>query len=121
MSDEKSKLVYSTDRPVSRKEGLEKDSVRPTTAQSSAKSSVRRGGGVIVRLERKHRGGKSVTVIEGLPISEKDKEELLKQLKTALGTGGTLRDTSLEIQGDHCDALLGTLKKMGYSPKRSGG
>jgi translation initiation factor 1 len=120
MSDEKSKLVYSTDKPVSRKEGLEKDSVRPTTAQYSAKSSVRRGG-VIVRLERKHRGGKSVTVIEGLPMSEKDKEKLLKQLKTALGTGGTLRDTSLEIQGDRRDAIILTLTNMGYSPKRSGG
>jgi len=51
-----------------------------------------------------------------------DKQEvLLKQLKTMLGTGGTVKDTSLEIQGDHRDALMGMLEKIGYKAKRSGG
>jgi translation initiation factor 1 len=120
MDDKKSELVYSTDRPVARKEGQEKYSVRQSQVQSPAKSSAKCGG-VIVRLERKQRGGKSVTVIEGLQIPEKDRETLLKQLKTGLGTGGTLRDGSLEIQGDHRDAIIATLTKAGYSPKRSGG
>ncbi|MDH5203418.1 MAG: translation initiation factor [Nitrospirota bacterium] len=76
---------------------------------------------VIVRLDRKSRGGKSVTVIEGLQMPGKEREVLLKQLKVKLGTGGTVKDTTLEIQGDHCDILMATLEKMGYRPKRSGG
>ena len=47
----------------------------------------------IVRLDRKGRGGKSVTVIEGLQMPQKEREALLKQLKSKLGTGGTVKDT----------------------------
>jgi translation initiation factor 1 len=76
---------------------------------------------VTVRLERKGRGGKSVTIIDGLQMRQKEREALLKQLKTKLGTGGTVKDASLEIQGDHRDALMAELGKMGYTAKRSGG
>jgi len=76
---------------------------------------------VTVRLDRKARCGKSVTVIEGLRMPQEDRVALLKQLKASLGTGGTVKDTSLEIQGDHRDALMAALENMGYSPKRSGG
>jgi len=74
-----------------------------------------------VRLDRKGRGGKSVTVIEGLDVPFKESEKLLKQLKAKLGTGGSVRDGSLEIQGDHCDAVMAELKRSGRRPKRSGG
>ena len=50
----------------------------------------------------------------------KEKEALLKQLKAGLGTGGTLKDATIEIQGDHRDSLMATLEKMGHKPKRSG-
>ncbi len=113
MPDEKSKLVYSTDNLISRKERQVENSVKPALDPANQK--------VIVRLDRKGRGGKSVTVIEGLRIPIKDREALLKELKAGLGTGGTVKDTSLEIQGDHCDALITALTKMGYRPKRSGG
>ena len=119
MTEEKAKLVYSTDKPVSRKERRGEDNVKPALQPSRQKSSASRK--VIVRLDRKRRGGKSVTVIEGLRIPEKEREALLKQLKTGLGSGGTLRDESIEIQGDHCDALISALTKLGYRPKRSGG
>ena len=113
MSGKKSKLVYSTDKAVPRKENLSEkapnEGVRPAPQK------------VTVRLDRKARGGKSVTVIEGLSMAQKDMEALLRQLKAGLGTGGTLRDACLEIQGDHRDALMLTLQKMGYRPKRSGG
>ncbi|MFI5294971.1 MAG: translation initiation factor [Thermodesulfovibrionales bacterium] len=113
MPEDNSKLVYSTERAVPRKE---KPADRNfTTATRPAKS------GTIVRLDRKGRGGKSVTVIEGLRISVKESEKLLKQLKAKLGTGGTVKDGSLEIQGDHCDAVMAELKRIGYKPKRSGG
>ncbi len=113
MPEHKSKLVYSTERTVLRKE-KPADRNFPATA-GPAKSRT------IVRLDRKGRGGKSVTVIEGLQIPDKDREELLKQLKTRLGTGGTVKNGSLEIQGDHCDAVIAELTQIGYRPKRSGG
>ena len=113
MTEEKSKLVYSTEKAVPRKEKpvlkAQNEGVRPVLQK------------VTVRLDRKARGGKSVTVIEGLSMAQKDMGALLKQLKAGLGTGGTIRDTCLEIQGDHCSALMLTLQKMGYRPKRSGG
>ena len=74
-----------------------------------------------MRLDRKGRGGKSVTLIDGVRMPDQEKEALLKQLKTRLGTGGTVKDDTLEIQGDHCDALMTALAKMGYRAKRSGG
>ena len=112
MSEEKTKLVYSTGKPISRKERPAEDSVKTTLNPSRQK--------VIVRLDRKRRGGKSVTVIEGLLLPIKEMESLLKQLKAGLGAGGTVRDSSVEIQGDHCDALITALTNMGYRPKRSG-
>ena len=112
MSEEKSKLVYSTGKFISRRERPVEDSVKPTMDPSHQK--------VIVRLDRKQRGGKSVTVIEGLLIPTKDMEELLKRLKAGLGAGGTVKDSSVEIQGDHCDALIIALTNMGFRPKRSG-
>jgi translation initiation factor 1 len=113
MPEEKAKLVYSTDKVISRKERPVEGSVKPPPNSSQQK--------VTVRLDRKRRGGKSVTVIEGLLIPMKDRESLLKRLKAGLGTGGTVKGSSVEIQGDHCDALIAALAKMGYRPKRSGG
>ncbi len=113
MPERNSRLVYSTDREVPRKQESKGHGL-PVT-EGTAKSRL------IVRLDRKGRGGKSVTVIEGLQISLKESEKLLKQLKTRLGTGGTVKDGSLEIQGDHCDTVITELTQMGYRPKRSGG
>ena len=76
---------------------------------------------VCVRLERKGRRGKSVTLIEGLRIPAANKEALLRQLKATLGTGGTDRDGILEIQGDHRDEIVPLLQDMGYKPRRAGG
>ncbi|MBN2654590.1 MAG: translation initiation factor [Nitrospirae bacterium] len=75
---------------------------------------------VIVRLDKKARAGKAVTILEGIQMSQKDMEALLKRLKTRLATGGTIKEGSFEIQGDHCTAVLNLLKKEGFNPKRSG-
>ena len=112
MSEKNTKLVYSTSTAIPRKEKKDEDSFAPELEPSRQK--------VIVRLDRKHRGGKSVTLIEGLVMPAKERETLLKRLKTALGTGGTVKASSLEIQGDHCAAVLTALTDMGYRPKRSG-
>jgi translation initiation factor 1 len=113
MADDKSRLVYSTDKIVPRND---KPSVK-SSKEPSHPSQQR----IYVRLERKGRGGKSVTLIEGLQISAKDREALLKQLKARLGTGGSLKNDVLEIQGDHCDAVIALLQEMGYKSKRAGG
>ncbi len=113
MPDEKSKLVYSTDRVIQLKKKPVENALQASVRPMQQK--------VTVRLERKGRGGKSVTVIDGLQMRQKEREALLKQLKTNLGTGGTVKDASLEIQGDHRDALMAELGKMGYTAKRSGG
>ena len=113
MPEEKSTLVYSTDKAIPRKkkpaQKVHKASLQPVQQK------------VPIRLERKGRSGKSVTVIDGLQMPQDKQEVLLKQLKTMLGTGGTVKDTSLEIQGDHRDALMEMLEKMGYKANRSGG
>jgi translation initiation factor 1 len=112
MSEEKSMLVYSTDRAVPRKENSTVKKSHTSTHPSEQ---------VHVRLERKGRRGKTVTLIEGLQRSARDREDLLRQLKTRLGTGGTDRDGTLEIQGDHRDTIISLLRDLGYKPKRSGG
>jgi translation initiation factor 1 len=112
MAGEKSKLVYSTDKVIPRKA----DS--PAKAKKPAANPAEQ---VYVRLDRKGRKGKSVTLIEGLRISAPKREDLLRKLKTRLGTGGTDRDGVLEIQGDHRDAIMPLLQDMGCKPKRAGG
>ncbi len=113
MSDKNSKLVYSTDTQVPRKgKAVEK------TAEKDLHAGCQR---VRVRLERKGRGGKAVTVIDGLPLPCSELGKLLKKLKAKLGTGGAVKGAVLEIQGDHCDIVIPALEGMGYKPKRSGG
>lgn len=118
MSSENKRTVYSTERDIHKED-------RPSEAPESAglrKMSVpvelQR---VLVRLEKKGRGGKSVTLIEGHQMTSQSKESLLKQLKTRLGTGGAVKDDVIEIQGDHRDAITTTLEGLGYRPKRAGG
>ena len=113
MAEKNTKLVYSTDTAVPRK-GKPDVKEFPAALQPAQQK-------VTVRLDRKGRGGKSVTVVEGLQIPEKQQGILLKRLKSGLGTGGTLRDAALEILGDHREALMTILEEMGYQPKRSGG
>ena len=78
-------------------------------------------GTVRVSRETKGRGGKSVTVIKGLPLDALALAQLGKQLKAQCGSGGTAKDGVIEVQGDHCDQLVEALKKLGYAVKRAGG
>lgn len=79
------------------------------------------GGAVLVSRETKGRGGKSVTVVKGLPLDALALAQLGKQLKTACGSGGTVKDGVIEVQGEHCELVMQALKKQGYVVKRSGG
>ena len=113
MTDSNSRLVYSTEKVIPRKG---KPAGRSAPAPGDATKCK-----IAVRLDRKGRGGKTVTVLEGLQLPVEDSEKLLKQLKTKFGTGGAVKNGALEIQGDHCDGIMAELGRMGYRPKRSGG
>lgn len=78
------------------------------------------GDGVVrVHRETKGRGGKAVTVVKGVPADAA--QALAQQLKVRCGSGGTLKQGQIEIQGDHCDLVLATLQQAGYRVKRAGG
>ena len=76
---------------------------------------------VRVGRETKGRGGKAVTIISDLSLDEKGLTEFASKLKTRLGTGGTVKDGRIEIQGDHQDRIVAELEAMGYRAKRAGG
>jgi translation initiation factor 1 len=76
-----------------------------------------------VRVQRTKagKGGKLVTAITGLEIAEAEAKALLKALKATAGTGGTLKDGVIELQGDQLAIALTTLEKEGFRPKQAGG
>ena len=87
-----------------------------------AGSAASPGDGVVrVGRETKGRKGKGVTLISGVPLPDNELKKLAKELKQRCGTGGTLKDGVIEIQGDHRDVLIELLKAKGWQVKRSGG
>ncbi|MFN2106055.1 MAG: hypothetical protein ACK2UJ_14345 [Candidatus Promineifilaceae bacterium] len=74
-----------------------------------------------IRREKKGRGGKTVTVIMELQLTPSDMKSLAKKLKKKCGTGGTVTDGTIEIQGDNRDTVAAVLQKMGYQTKFVGG
>ncbi|WP_339897872.1 stress response translation initiation inhibitor YciH [uncultured Gilvimarinus sp.] len=103
-----SRLVYSTDGGRVRDE--------PQTPEAPS-------GDGIVRIQRssKGRGGKTVSVITGVPLAGAELKALAKKLKQVCGTGGAIKDGNIEIQGDHREPLKASLEKLGYEVKLSGG
>lgn len=78
-------------------------------------------GVVRVGREIKGRKGKGVSIITGIPLEEQALTKLAKQLKNKCGSGGTVKNGVIEIQGDHRDFLMEELRKKGLTVKRSGG
>ncbi len=74
-----------------------------------------------VQASRKGRKGKTVTVITGFQAQPETLTKLLKQLKNQCGSGGTVKENTLEIQGDHTQKLVQVLTQLGYKAKISGG
>jgi translation initiation factor 1 len=112
-------LVYSTEGgrmcPVCREP-------QARCACKSKQAALPLGDGKVrVSRETSGRGGKAVTVVRGLPLDAAALTQLGKQLKAACGTGGTVKDGVIEIQGDHADKLVALLQAQGYAVKRSGG
>ena len=112
-------LVYSTDG------GRMCPGCRRPLAQCACRQAgaAPPAGDGVVRVSRqtKGRAGKGVTVITGLALAPEALAELGKRLRTACGAGGTVKNGTLEIQGDHCDAVIALLREKGYTVKRAGG
>jgi translation initiation factor 1 len=118
-SSSKGGLVYSTEL------GRTCPDCRHALAQCACKGGVKAavGGDGVARVSRqtKGRGGKSVTVIKGLALDSLALAVLGKQLRTACGSGGTVKDGVIEVQGDHCDRIIEALQAHGHTAKRAGG
>ena len=100
--------------------GQTRTAVRAARTESRPLSTPRDG---VVRLlrDRKSRGGKTVTLITGVSGGPSTLAGLLSELKRLCGTGGTLRDDVLEIQGDFRERLRTELERRGYTVKIAGG
>jgi translation initiation factor 1 len=86
------------------------------------KPAVPRGDGIVrVRRETGGRGGKTVTAIHGVALPEAKLESLAGELKRLCGTGGTLKNGTIEIQGDHRDRIVAALEQRGFTVKLAGG
>ena len=112
-------LVYSTE--TGRMCPTCRESVTLCKCKSAANAAPAGDGNVRVSLQSKGRGGKSVTLVKGVALDPMALAVLGKQLRTACGAGGTVKDGVLEVQGDHCDTVLQTLTKLGHRAKRAGG
>ena len=77
----------------------------------------------VIRIGRETKGrkGKGVTIITGIPLAGDALKKLAKELKQRCGTGGTIKDGIVEIQGDHRELLLEVIKAKGWQVKLSGG
>jgi translation initiation factor 1 len=116
-SSSKGGLVYSTDGgrmcPECR---------RPLPECTCKAVAVIKGDGVArVSRQTKGRGGKSVTLVKGLALDAAALALLARQLRTACGSGGTVKDGVIEVQGDHCELVMELLGKQGHRAKRAGG
>lgn len=100
-----SALVYSTD-PNFKPEEEPKSSA---TTLSPEKQYLK------IWLDKKHRGGKAVTLIDGFEGSEEDLKDLGKKLKTFCGTGGSVKDGQIIVQGDNRDKIIIWLQKQGFT------
>ncbi|MCS6814836.1 MAG: translation initiation factor [Cyanobacteria bacterium] len=110
-------IESANDRIVYREFGT--DSVSAATEQKSLPVLPRQQT-LRIRVERKGRGGKTVSVIEGLQLPSASLAILLKQLKSHCGSGGTAKDGTIELQGDHRQKLALWLEQRGYVVKLSG-
>lgn len=110
-------LVYSTES------GRMCPGCRQPVAGCACKAKAAPAGDGVVRVSRqtKGRGGKSVTLVKGLALDPLALATLGKALRTACGSGGTVKDGVIEVQGDHCERIMQELNKLGHAPKRAGG
>ncbi|PNK21660.1 translation initiation factor [Cylindrospermopsis raciborskii] len=117
MSEDKSDKLKSHNRIVYREFGKDSSEApeRPVPELPPNQQNIR------IQATRAGRKGKTVTLISGFKNKQENLINLLKQLKAQCGTGGTLKENEIEIQGDHKQKILEILLKLGYKAKISGG
>ena len=112
-------LVYSTDGgrmcPTCRQ------ALTACVCAANARAATVGDGIARVSREKQGRGGKTVTVVRGLPLAADALATLGKRLRTACGAGGTCKDGVLEVQGDHAERVMAFLQAEGLKAKRAGG
>lgn len=110
-------LVYSTEQGR-----MCPDCRNPLDACSCKEPAAPAGDGIVrVSRETKGRKGKGVTLVTGIPLAGAELKTFAKTLKAKCGTGGTVKDNTIEIQGDQRDILVPLLQAQGWTVKRSGG
>ncbi|MFQ5381747.1 MAG: translation initiation factor [Dehalococcoidia bacterium] len=114
-----SRLVYSTDGSSSR--DLRKPSAGRRKSAPTRRRPVPDDGVVRVSREKAGRRGKEVTVIRGLRGSQTDLRGIASELKRACGSGGSVKDGAVEIQGDHRESVVALLERKGLVVKLAGG
>jgi translation initiation factor 1 len=105
----------ATDRAVYQEFGTPDPMARAVPDRPPSQQNLR------VQASRKGRKGKTVTVISGFQHKPDTLANLAKDLKAQCGSGGTVKDDTIEIQGDHAQKLVELLAAKGYQVKRSGG
>jgi translation initiation factor 1 len=110
-------LVYSTEG------GRMCPACRRPVAQCTCRQAAVPAGDGIARVQRetKGRGGKAVTVVRGAPVDAAALVKLGQELKAACGSGGTVKDGTIEVQGDHAEKVVALLQQRGWRVKRAGG
>lgn len=125
MPDRNSRLVYSTDSGRITYTGNRKPEslpgAKPATGKGPAGPSVPDDGIVRVHRQKAGRGGKTATLVTGLPGPDADLDTILKTLKAQCGTGGSREGRTLVIQGDLRERLVGLLEAKGFRVKVAGG
>ena len=118
------RLVYSTDAGrmcPECGEPMAQCRCRENRAHLAAAAATPSDGIVRVSHETKGRKGKGVTLIKGLATNAETLALTARQLKAACGSGGTVKDGVVEIQGDHREVVVAALVKQGKTVKRAGG
>jgi translation initiation factor 1 len=105
-------LVYSTEHGDLRRR---QPSVAPGRVTSPSQQTA------FIQRTSKGRGGKVVTLVKNLQLSPNDLKALTKHLKQTCGSGGTIKDGVIEVQGDHRETIAAALQQLGYKTKLAGG
>jgi len=117
-----SRLVYSTESgkicPLCQKPVSECTCKKK---KSRSQTNIKYDGIIRIQREVKGRKGKTVTTVSGFQINAAELKNLAAQLKRRYGTGGSVKDDVIIIQGDHRDTLVTELKKQGFKAKIAGG
>lgn len=113
--DQNRRLVYSTDPLTNQR--CERCKELLTACTCSKPESLPQNLTIKLRIEKGGRGGKVVTVLYDLPRNPAFLKELTSKLKKACGTGGTAKETTIELQGDYRDRLRQLLPTLGYRVK----